>query len=80
MTGALAQGGGLRLALLGVAAGALTFRGVSRALAGMLYGVSPGDPSTLLAVSSLLLAVAAVACLAPALRASRIDPVRALRD
>jgi putative ABC transport system permease protein len=76
----LVLGGGLRLALLGVAAGALTFLGVSRALAGLLYGVTPGDPATLAAVSGLLLAVAAVACLAPALRASRIDPVQALRD
>ena len=51
----------------------------SRLLRGMLYGVGPTDPTTYVAVSALLLGVAALACWLPARRASRIDPVTALR-
>jgi ABC-type lipoprotein release transport system permease subunit len=45
----------------------------------MLYGVAPGDPVTLAAVSMGMVAVASVACAAPALAASRVDPHVALR-
>ena len=51
----------------------------SRALTRLLYVVSPGDPLTLVAVGALLTAVAALACYLPARRASRIDPMAALR-
>jgi len=51
----------------------------SRALTQLLYGVSPTDPLTLLAVGATLTAVAAFACFVPARRASRIDPMTALR-
>jgi hypothetical protein len=49
-------------------------------LTGFIYGDSPGDPSTLVAVSLLLFVVATAACLAPAFRASRVDPQVALRS
>jgi ABC-type lipoprotein release transport system permease subunit len=45
----------------------------------MLYGVMPGDPATLIAVASLLLVVALIACTLPARRAMRVDPVEMVR-
>jgi ABC-type antimicrobial peptide transport system permease subunit len=62
-------------ALLGLA-GAVAAR---RALATLLFEVSPLDPATLATVVVLLVAVAISACLVPARRAMRVDPVRALR-
>jgi predicted permease len=76
----LVLGSGLRLVGLGLAlglAGSLLF---GRSLASFLFGVSAYDPATLLAVTALLLLVAAAACLVPAFRASRIDPTEALRQ
>ena len=52
---------------------------VARALARLLYGVSPTDLSTYLSVSLVWLAVAAAACYLPARRAARVDPAVALR-
>lgn len=75
----LVIGGGLRLTALGVALGTAASLAVSRLLAGLLYGVAPGDPLTALLVAVTLLAVAFVACLSPALRATRVDPVEALK-
>jgi putative ABC transport system permease protein len=49
-------------------------------MASLLYGVSSTDPLTFSAASALLVAIAFIACTAPALRASRIDPAVALRD
>jgi putative ABC transport system permease protein len=46
---------------------------------GLLYGVTPGDPITFLAVTALLSGAALLACYIPALRAARIDPMAALR-
>lgn len=70
----------LRPALLGVAigfAGALGLRGV---MARLLFGVSPADPATFAAVAGLLVAVAVGSSVLPAYRATRVDPVVALRD
>jgi ABC-type antimicrobial peptide transport system permease subunit len=51
-----------------------------RALSGLLFGVSPYDPLTLAGVLVLVAGVAALAALLPSLRASRIDPIEALRE
>jgi predicted permease len=71
---------GLTLAAVGVVVGSLASFGLGRVIAGQLYGVGAGDPPTLLAVGLGLLAVAFVACWIPARRATRIDPVIALRS
>jgi predicted permease len=70
---------GMLLALTGVVAGLATFAGVARFLAGFLFGVGPADPLTMSVVACTLLAVAGGASAVPAWRASRIDPLEALR-
>lgn len=75
----LVLGRGLKLALAGVAAGLLAALASTRLMTGLLYGVSPNDPLTLIAVSALLVAVAFLACLIPAYRATKVDPVVALK-
>jgi len=63
----------------GLAAGLIGALGIGRFLASQLFGVSPHDPLTISIVTILLLVVAVGACLIPARRAMRIDPIRALR-
>jgi predicted permease len=70
---------GLILALIGAAAGIAIALASSRVVERFLFGVSALDPLTLAAAIALLLAVALLACLIPALRAARIDPMLALR-
>jgi ABC-type lipoprotein release transport system permease subunit len=53
---------------------------LTRFLAGMLFGVTPNDPVVLVAVVALVLAVATIGSLIPAVRASLIEPVRVLRE
>ena len=72
--------GGLGLAALGLALGVLLSLAAASRLGAMLFHTSPRDPLVYLAVVASLLAAAAAACLAPARRAMRIDPARALRD
>jgi predicted permease len=72
-------GEGGRLALGGVALGVIAALGGGRMLASQLYEVSPVDPAVLSAVALALLAVAVAACLMPARRAARVDPVLSLR-
>jgi ABC-type antimicrobial peptide transport system permease subunit len=68
-----------RLVVLGLAIGiGLTLAG-RRVIEGMLFGIESTDPTTYLGVSALLAVVAFLACLAPAIRATRLDPVRMLR-
>ncbi len=71
---------GLAVCLLGCVAGFALAAASTRLLAGLLYGVSPTDAPTLGAVILLVLAVAAIASLIPATRASRVDPMQVLRD
>ncbi|HUB28723.1 MAG TPA: ABC transporter permease [Terracidiphilus sp.] len=74
----LAQG--LRVTLIGCIVGLILGRSLSYFLAGMLYSVSALDPATYAGVVCLILAVAALASLVPALRAARTDPIKVLRD
>ncbi len=76
---ALVVRGGLVLVGAGAAAGLTLALLSTRLLRGLLYGVRPGDPATIGGAVLLLLVVAAIACLLPARRAARVDPVRALR-
>jgi ABC-type antimicrobial peptide transport system permease subunit len=70
---------GIRLALIGVAIGLVGALGLTRFLSGLLYGVKPSDPPTLVAVSTLLIAVALLASYLPARQAAKVDPIVALR-
>jgi len=65
---------------LGLATGWLCARGLSVTLAGILYGVHPDDPATFAAVTIVLAAVGLAAWYLPARRATRIDPMTALRE
>jgi ABC-type antimicrobial peptide transport system permease subunit len=70
---------GLGPALLGVGLGLLGASAVTRVLSSLLFEVTATDPTTFAGVAGFLLAVAAAACYLPALRASRVDPMTALR-
>jgi len=70
---------GLRPALLGLGLGLAASVGAARLIRSMLYGTQPLDPMVFAAVSAMLLLVAAFACAVPAWRASRLDPMQALR-
>ena len=75
----LVMGQGLRLALAGIALGCGLAYGLAQLLRGMLFAVAPADPVVFLAVPLALMLTAAAATAIPALRASRIDPMTALR-
>ena len=71
---------GLSLTLAGLAIGLVLAAMASRLMTALLYGFRPDYVPTVTAVSLILLAVAALACFVPARRASRVDPVIALRN
>jgi len=70
---------GMKMALGGIAIGLIASFGLTRLMADMLYGVSATDPATFVVIALLLAAVAMAACLVPALRATKVDPLVALR-
>jgi predicted permease len=76
---ALVCGEGLRRTAAGIAAGLVAALVAARSLRSLLFGVGAADPSTYAGVILVLLAVTLAACLLPAWRAARVDPVRALR-
>ncbi len=71
---------GVAYAGAGILAGGVAALFLTRALEGLLYGVAPRDPATFAAVAAILFAIAAAASAVPALRASRVDPLEALRS
>jgi ABC-type antimicrobial peptide transport system permease subunit len=70
---------GLGMVLVGLTIGVAGALALSRVMDGLLFGVEPSDPVTFIAVALILIAVAIVACLVPARRATTIDPLVALR-
>jgi ABC-type antimicrobial peptide transport system permease subunit len=73
-------GQGLRLAAVGVALGLLAAIGFTRLLQGLLFGISASDPLTFAVIALLLVGVALLACWIPARRATKVDPLEALRS
>lgn len=75
----LIVGQGMRITALGIAAGLLGAFALTRLMSNLLYGVSPSDPITFAAVAGLMIVVALLACYIPARRATKVDPLVALR-
>jgi predicted permease len=71
---------GLRLTTAGIVCGLIVAFAMNRALASLLFGVTPSDPTTIAAVVALISGVALVACYAPAYSATRVDPMIVLRE
>ncbi len=70
---------GLGLTVVGLVLGLVLSMACAQGLSLFLYGVSPADPMTLCTIVSILIAVAGLACYLPARRATRVDPMEALR-
>jgi len=70
---------GLTMASMGIIIGVVVAPQLDNAAEALLFGVAPGDFVTLVAVGVLMLVVTAAACVLPAVRATRVDPVEALR-
>ena len=72
-------GQGLRLIMTGIVIGVLASFGLSQAIKGLLYGVMANDPGTFALAASILILVTLVACWLPARRATKVNPIVALR-
>jgi putative ABC transport system permease protein len=70
---------GVVLTVLGLVIGIIGSLGLTRLMASLLYGVGARDPATMLLVGALLALVAVIACYVPARRATKIDPMLAVR-
>jgi putative ABC transport system permease protein len=73
-------GHGMALTFVGLAAGLLIASALTRVLQSVLYAVSPLDPIIFASVGLMLMMVAALTCYLPARRATKIDPINALRE
>jgi putative ABC transport system permease protein len=71
---------GLKLALMGIGVGLLAALALTRSMRGLLFGVKPADAATYALIVIILLLVALLACLIPARRATKVDPMIALRS
>jgi len=74
------MGHGLKLTCVGLVAGLVGALVLTRLMGTLLFGVRPNDPVTLAGVAAVITVVAAVASLVPAFRATRVDPIMALKD
>jgi putative ABC transport system permease protein len=70
---------GITLTLIGAAFGVVATLGATRLISSMIFGVSPDEPLTFVAVAAILSIVALLACYIPARRAMKVDPMVALR-
>jgi putative ABC transport system permease protein len=75
----LVLGDGMKMTLGGIGIGLLAAFGLTRLIRNMLFGVSAADPATFVVISALLALVALFACYIPARRATKVDPLAALR-
>jgi putative ABC transport system permease protein len=76
----MALGEGMRIVVIGLASGLVGAATMTRVFRSMLFGVGPADPMTFLCVAAILAGVALFACYIPAQRATRVDPLTALRE
>jgi ABC-type antimicrobial peptide transport system permease subunit len=76
----LVLGEGLRLTALGAVVGLAGAAASARVLRGLLFGVHPLDPTSMIGAALLLVCASAVACSLPAWRATRVDPLAVLRQ
>jgi ABC-type antimicrobial peptide transport system permease subunit len=72
-------GQGMRVTIIGIGIGLVAALGLTRFIANLIYGVKPHDPLIFTGVAALLTLVALTASCLPALRATRVDPMKALR-